>query len=97
MLKVCVESIGASLCHPSGKFFTVFLGDFGFHAFFIGIVAQQGDHDPVAEARTIAEAKAYLAQQTQLSDEDRAAGVDINDLIDSAEPNAQALREEPPK
>ena len=25
--------------------------------------------------------------------EDRAAGVDINDLIDSAEPNAQALRE----
>ena len=39
------------------------------------IVAQQGDHDPVAEARTIAEAKAYLAQQTQLSDEDRAAAL----------------------
>ena len=28
-----------------------------------------------------------------ITDEDRAAGVDINDLIDSAEPNAQALRE----
>ena len=26
-----------------------------------------------------------------ITDEDRAAGVDINDLIDSAEPNAQAL------
>ena len=28
-----------------------------------------------------------------ITDEDRAAGVDINDLIDSVEPNAQALRE----
>ena len=28
-----------------------------------------------------------------ITDEDRAAGVDINDLIDSTEPNAQALRE----
>ena len=28
-----------------------------------------------------------------ITDEDRAAGVDINDLIDSAEPNAQALAE----
>ena len=28
-----------------------------------------------------------------ITDEERAAGVDINDLIDSAEPNAQALRE----
>ena len=28
-----------------------------------------------------------------ITDEERAAGVYINDLIDSAEPNAQALRE----
>ena len=28
-----------------------------------------------------------------ITDEDRASGIDINDLIDSAEPNAQALRE----
>ena len=28
-----------------------------------------------------------------ITDEDRAAGVDINDLIDSVEPNTQALRE----
>ena len=28
-----------------------------------------------------------------ITDEERAAGVDINDLVDSAEPNAQALRE----
>ena len=28
-----------------------------------------------------------------ITDEDRASGIDVNDLIDSAEPNAQALRE----
>jgi hypothetical protein len=39
------------------------------------IVAQSGDNDPAAEARTMAEAKAYLAQQTELSEADRAAAL----------------------
>ena len=36
--------------------------------------------------------RGYLSD-CAITDEDRAAGVDINDLIDSTEPNAQALRE----
>lgn len=39
------------------------------------IVAQQGDHDPAAEARTLAEAKVFLAGQADLSDADRAAAL----------------------
>ncbi len=39
------------------------------------IVAQQGNHDAAAEARTMAEARTYLAAQTDLTDADRAAAL----------------------
>ena len=40
----------------------------------------------------LTDVRGYLSD-CAITDEERAAGVDINDLIDSAEPNAQALRE----
>ena len=40
----------------------------------------------------LTDVRGYLSD-CAITDEDRAAGVDINDLIDSVEPNTQALRE----